>query len=173
MPKRQRIPDSQSSITAQPRTKRRRRKPRRQPAGHDGSETNAEEQNTDRQNLSLQNKVGSSAHPRALPALDENIFTKCFRISNISLEWDKQRTLEALAVTDADHDIDLFPSTNGEYLVGILTLSGSQTYVNGFAPSGHDNSKRLVLGKDYQLTIDRHFYGLTPLNKAADEVVVE
>jgi hypothetical protein len=134
--------------------------------------TEVEEQST-----SFQSTADSSASTPAPPASTERSVQRCFRISDIPLAWDDRRTLNLLAdecSTEhaANHQLTLYPSVNGRFQVGILALTGPQDYVDGFAPD-HDNSKRVVTSGDDQITIDRHFHGLTPLNTVSNQVLAE
>ncbi|TGZ80708.1 hypothetical protein EX30DRAFT_49466 [Ascodesmis nigricans] len=131
---------------------------------------------------SLQRAAYSSACPHSgtttLPASTERSVPVCFRISDIPLEWDCQRTLNFLAENcSTEHattcQLSLYPSTTGRSQVGILELTGPRDYINAFAPLSHDNPKRLVTSRDHQVTIDRHFYGLTPLNTISSEVIAD
>jgi hypothetical protein len=93
----------------------------------------------------------------------------CFRIQGIPRDWkeaDVFRLLDGIT-TDGPH-LALFPAVNSDSQIALLRL-----------PREHDNflqghEMRVLLSDgSIVVTIDRHFYGLTPLNKVENNVRAE
>lgn len=124
-----------------------------------------------RRRLSLGSSDGS--RPRAdaaSPATDNSSRKMTFRLRNIpnGKTDDDVRAFLSAECTDIERAIDiqlsLYPSTNGRHQVGILTLTGPEDFLKLFSADDYGNPQRYVAWDDTDVSIDRHFHGLTPLN---------
>lgn len=102
-----------------------------------------------------------------------------FRLSDIPLEWTRDQvcifmkeSIPRMDCVEVDHLV-LYPSINAKRQVGILTLTGPQEVIEGIAPQDPDRPRRAVKLNDVEIMIDRHFFGLTPLNNAKNTPVIE
>lgn len=178
MPKRQLRPDTESRCLERPESPTPQQNiPEDSPGRVDDRTDNEILRTGEQSGTGCCSAYSPSGRPASLPPIPSSVQVY-FRISDIPLEWDVQRVKKLLAdrcciERATDHQITLYPSVAGGYQIGILALTGPRDYVDTFAPLGDDKSKRLVMDNDNHITIDRHFYGLTPLNTSSDEVVAE
>ncbi|KAF8539839.1 hypothetical protein BDD12DRAFT_805016 [Trichophaea hybrida] len=108
---------------------------------------------------------------------------KCFRITNIPLEWSKDDLLKSLrgiqpSLGNFDGPISLYPSccvTTSQ--TALLNLKTCPEFFQGIGP---DDNKHLeiqgrgqYLDETVVLSVDSHFYDMTPLNKPEGEIVAE
>ncbi|KAI5848046.1 hypothetical protein BZA05DRAFT_118723 [Tricharina praecox] len=112
-----------------------------------------------------------SSEPRSRPM--------CFRISNVPLTWGKEDLVEHLkrvGFVDKGHNrVSLYPACSGDGQVALLNLVEYFEWFRQLSITGSDTLPGC--GSETNLQIDRHFYGLTPLNNpkkniAADVVAV-
>lgn len=103
----------------------------------------------------------------------------CFRLRHIPSDWTKDRVLRALhQECDLPRDLKirltLCPSIiKPSFNDGLLSVEGPADILDGLAPPEPDKDKQLVEYDGVQITIDRHFYGLTPLNNPGSAPVAE
>jgi hypothetical protein len=101
----------------------------------------------------------------------------CFRIRAIPLDWNKGRLLDALktvqpSIEETMCEIALYPSCGGgrRSQTALLVLN---TLTGFFSKIGSNESRYLNLVDEHGgLELDRHFWGLTPLN-APEAAVAE
>lgn len=103
----------------------------------------------------------------------QNTTPKCFRISNVPLDWRKDKLLEALKGIDPllepDPQLSLYPACCGDTQTALLSLRICTTYFQCLK----SNDSNYVTTLDGVLVIDSHFYDLTPLNTLEKEIVAE
>jgi hypothetical protein len=99
-----------------------------------------------------------------------------FRISGVPLTWTEDDVLNALKSVDKSRTLEvqkchvtLYPACCGPFQIGLLNMGSS---LKSFCD---DSSKLELQTQDtvQYLFIDRHFYGLTPLNTPGNDVYVE
>jgi hypothetical protein len=102
--------------------------------------------------------------------------SKCFRISNVPPTWSQADILtylknvdDAFDLSATDHRISLYPACSGRSQVALLNLMECSNYFQQLEPH---RSHPLGNG-DLGLTIDSHFYGLTPLNDPDGNTIAE
>lgn len=89
---------------------------------------------------------------------------KCYRISNIPHDWTDVTVFhnlgERFGIQKAlKHELMLFPALDGQGKVGLLILTGMPAFFGKIQPETKGTE---VVGPG--ITIDTHFYGLTPLH---------
>jgi hypothetical protein len=103
----------------------------------------------------------------------QNTTPKCFRISNVPLDWRKDKLLEALKGIDPllepDPQLSLYPACCGDTQTALLSLRICTIYFQCLK----SNDSNYVTTLDGILVIDSHFYDLTPLNTLEKEIVAE
>lgn len=103
---------------------------------------------------------------------------RCFRILDIPVGWSEDTILTGLKeVLNLDlgeeERLKLFPAINdSNRQVGILALFRTKE-PEGLAPMNPDDPKATIRVGGTYLTIDRLFYGLTPLNSPTETPVLE
>jgi hypothetical protein len=106
--------------------------------------------------------------------------TTCFRITGVPLAWDQEKLEEWLAKTDWDFkghedELSIFPScsASSKSKIALLRLKRNPTCFEGSEQSG--GKQYLLKEKDQKvrLNIDKHFYGLTQLNKPNTPITAE
>jgi hypothetical protein len=123
-------------------------------------------------------QVPSDATPKISPPPSQ---PKCFRVTNIPLEWSKDDLLNSLreiqpSLDHFDGPVSLYPACcDTTSQTALLNL---KTCPEFFQDIGPDNTKHLKiqrqsLDKTVVLSVDSHFYDLTPLNKPEGEIVAE
>lgn len=122
----------------------------------------------------------SSAHScRRIPAPTVSTTDRCFRLSDIPSTWTEDKVLGILEekcnlTRSPSTRLTLLPSIHdSQFQVGLLSIQRLRDFVDSFAPKEHDNYRRHVQCGDVQIIIDRHFYGLTPLNNPGIAPVAE
>ena len=102
----------------------------------------------------------------------------CFRISGIPPHWDIQRLEKALRTIDPEFDpLDAeisgpFPDSSDSTLTALLNLSGCTPYFT-FERSEEKHEVVNESGRKVRLVLDKHFYDLTPLNRAKEPIQIE
>ncbi|RPB06396.1 hypothetical protein P167DRAFT_514553, partial [Morchella conica CCBAS932] len=102
----------------------------------------------------------------------------CFRISGIPVSWNKDDLVRALRLFDPDFKdalkLSLFPACSGRTLTALLRLDPLTCSDYFRRMESRQEQYELIQGDpDIYLVIDRHFLGLTPLNAAGDDVLVD
>jgi len=99
----------------------------------------------------------------------------CLRISNVRPTWSEAELLQAFQSSDDSLDF-----ATGQYRLSLYPAccGSSQTALLNFQCPGHawdleSNKDKLIGRGDSDLVMDRHFYGLTPLNNPGDEIIAE
>ena len=104
----------------------------------------------------------------------------CFRISGIPHSWNSSERLEvALQTIDPDFDPTAaevsgpFPDSYGSSTqTALLNLSKCTSYFT-FEPSQEKHEVISENGRKVHLVLDKHFYDLTPLNRAEEPIKIE
>lgn len=115
---------------------------------------------------------------RTSPAPNTSIISLCFRLLGIPSLWTVEQVLKLLEenlefVRSDDDHLRLYPAADStELLVGLLSIKRPRDYIDTFAPLDHDHPKRTVC-VEKNITVDRFFYGLTPLNTPNGTPVAE
>lgn len=95
---------------------------------------------------------------------------KCFRLLGIPSEWTEQDVYFRLrfnTFATENRQLSLHPAANSpDHQVGLLKLQGE---LEDFPAIATDEDKILYSLNDVVVTLDSHFYGLTPLNNVPDE----
>lgn len=108
-----------------------------------------------------------SSEPRSRPM--------CFRISNVPLTWGKEDLVEHLkrvGFVDKGHNrVSLYPACSGDGQVALLNLVEYFEWFRQLSITGSDTLPGC--GSETNLQIDRHFYGLTPLNNPKKNIAAE
>jgi hypothetical protein len=99
----------------------------------------------------------------------------CFRISNVPPMWNKAELLQAFQSSDDSLDLatsqyrlSFYPACSGPSQTAILNLQ-----YPGRSWNLQSNENKLIRREGKDIVVDRHFYGLTPLNTPEDEIVAE
>jgi hypothetical protein len=99
----------------------------------------------------------------------------CFRISNVPPMWSEGELLQALQSSGDSLDLatrqyrlSLYPACCGSSQTALLNLQ-----CPGYSWDPKSNKDQLIGREDSDLVMDRHFYGLTPLNTPEGEIVAE
>jgi hypothetical protein len=105
----------------------------------------------------------------------------CFRIPAIPLDWGKEELKDKLAKMDPDLNLEnveltIFPvcSHFTKTQTALLRLDRNTAYFEGWKQS--DEKRNTFKEQDkptVRLNIDKHFYGLTPLNKPDEPITAE
>jgi hypothetical protein len=105
----------------------------------------------------------------------------CFRITAIPLDWGKEELKDKLAKMDPDLNLEnveltIFPvcSHFTKTQTALLRLDRNTAYFEGWKQS--DEKRNTFKEQDkptVRLNIDKHFYGLTPLNKPDEPITAE
>ena len=103
----------------------------------------------------------------------------CFRISEIPPFWDSKRLEEALKTIDPDFDpmtaeiSGPFPdSCDSSSQTALLNLNECTSYFT-FKPNQEKHEAVSENGGMFRLVLDKHFYDLTPLNRAKEPIKIE
>jgi hypothetical protein len=99
----------------------------------------------------------------------------CFRISNVPPMWSEAELVRAFQSSDDSLDLatsqyrlSLYPACSGSSQTAILNLQ-----CPGRSWNLQSNEDKLIRREGKDIVMDRHFYGLTPLNTPEDEIVAE
>ena len=115
---------------------------------------------------------GSSSISTAKPELA----SVCFRISNVPPMWNEADLLQAFQISNdsldlatGQHQLSFYPACSGSSQTALLNLQSP-----GCSWNIQSNEDRLIRREsDSDIVMDRHFYGLTPLNNPEGEIVAE
>ncbi|KAA8908223.1 hypothetical protein FN846DRAFT_889579 [Sphaerosporella brunnea] len=126
-------------------------------------------------------KGSSQAQTSPRTGAASNRGPKCFRLTNIPLEWSQDDLLKPLqelepSLSHFDGRISLYPACCGPTTQTVLL--NLQTCYAFFQHIGPDDKTRLsipgkVANEAVVLSVDCNFYGLTPLNNPGDDSVAE
>jgi hypothetical protein len=112
----------------------------------------------------------SSIIPAAKPQL-----AVCFRISNVPPTWNEAELLQAFQTSDDSLDfttgqyrLSFHPACSGSSQTALLNLQ-----CPGCSWNIQSNEDKLIRSGGSDIVMDRHFYGLTPLNTPEGEIVAE
>jgi hypothetical protein len=99
----------------------------------------------------------------------------CFRISNVPPMWNEAELLQAFQISDdpldlatSQYRLSFYPACSGSSQTAILILQ-----CPGRSWGLQSNENKLIRREGKDIVMDRHFYGLTPLNTPEDEIVAE
>jgi hypothetical protein len=113
---------------------------------------------------------GSSSISAAKPHL-----AACFRISNVPPTWNEAELLQAFQSSDDSLDLatgqyrlSFHPACSGSSQTALLNLQ-----CPGCSWNIQSNEDKLIRSGASDIVMDRHFYGLTPLNTPEGEIVTE
>lgn len=126
--------------------------------------------------LHLESTTGGGTGEHASDdSLNSNVRPQYFRISGLPLSWSANDLFDVLhaidpSLTDPDYRPSLFPACCSSTQTTLITLGPCiehlQRYNYVLVPESASRTAAL-------LTIDSHFYNLTPLNVPVGEVVAE
>jgi hypothetical protein len=116
------------------------------------------------------------------PTIDPNSYaianrTKCFRISGVPQDWRKDDLLGALQNIDPDlrnqkPQLSLYPACCGSSQTALLELDTTK-YFQSLGPNESYERVSPPSKTEAVLTIDSHFYDLTPLNTPDKQIIAE
>jgi hypothetical protein len=104
--------------------------------------------------------------------------SKCFRISGIPQDWEEDDLLGALQTIDPDLrsqklQLSLYPACCGSSQTALFELDTAK-YFQSLGPNGSTYKRASSASKtEAVLTIDSHFYDLTPLNAPDKQIIAE
>jgi hypothetical protein len=104
--------------------------------------------------------------------------TKCFRISAIPQDWNEGDLLGALQTIDIglrnqESQLSLYPACCGSSQTALFELDPTK-YFQSLRPNESTYERVFPPSKtDATLTIDSHFYDLTPLNTPGGRIIAE
>jgi hypothetical protein len=123
---------------------------------------------------------GSGTHAAKLHQGSSTLAAKsqpavCFRISNVPPMWNEAELLQAFQSSNDSFDLatsqyrlSLYPACSGSSQTAILILQCPERSWNI-----QSNQNKLIRREGKDIVMDRHFYGLTPLNTPEGEIVAE
>ncbi|KAF8536884.1 hypothetical protein BDD12DRAFT_982516 [Trichophaea hybrida] len=99
----------------------------------------------------------------------------CFRIANIPQHWGELSLLDALqnvepCMKDHTWELSIYPACVGWTQTALLNLPSCSTCFQSMDPN---ETQYLPISDEGSLSLDRHFRGLTPLNKNEGDAVVD
>ena len=118
-----------------------------------------------------------TAQPKSKPVPEKNKLT-CFRISGIPHLWKSERLEEALKTIDPNFDPMVarvsgpFPDCYEPTQTALLNLNECTLYFT-FEPNQEKHEVISENGREIHLVFDKHFYDLTPLNRAEEPIKME
>lgn len=125
-------------------------------------------------------------HPIPTTADDQNPSIRphggqptCFRIIGIPSHWDTNVLKQKLQKIDPDIDpanveLSVFRAcSNLQANIALLRMKRNTTYFEGWKQSDEKGATFREHGRDVRLYIDKHFYGLTPLNNPNEPITAE
>ena len=121
-------------------------------------------------------QLPGAAQPESQPVSKQNQPT-CFRISGIPSDWDRERLKKELQTIDPGFD-NMGAEISGPFpdsceystRTALLDLNECTSYFT-FEPNREKHELIDESGRKVHLVLDKHFYDLTPLNRA--EVPIE
>jgi len=102
----------------------------------------------------------------------------CFRIANIPSTWSQDDLLNSLKKIDSSldsngYELSLFPACQGSSQTALLNFDSCTEYFQRLKPNDFNNLKVPNGAGMVWLTIDCHFYDLTPLNSPGEKTIAE
>ena len=120
----------------------------------------------------------ASTDPNSYTITTPSSRTKCFRISGIPHDWEKDDLLGALQAIDPDlrnqkPQLSLYPACRGPRQTALFELDTTK-YFQSLSPNEPNYARVSPPNKnEVVLTIDSHFYDLTPLNAPDKQIIAE
>jgi hypothetical protein len=120
----------------------------------------------------------SATYPNSYAIATPSSRTKCFRISGIPQDWNEDDLLGALQTIDPDlrnqeSQLSLYPACCGSSQTALFEVDPTK-YFQSLRPNGSTYGRVFSASKtDATLTIDSHFYDLTPLNTPDKRIIAE
>jgi hypothetical protein len=116
--------------------------------------------------------------PASPPETDTSAPTRYFRISDIPSIWNEDHLVQTIKSKDPRFDVEkakisLYPSCNGTGQTALLCLSELSEYFHNLRP---EETRYLTIsseGSTVTVSIDSHFYDLTPLNTPGGPIIAE
>ena len=134
--------------------------------------------NYKRMDIADNNPPTASADPNSCAIATQSFVIKCFRISGIPQDWKEDDLLRALQNIDPDFrnqksQLSLYPACCGSSQTALLELYPTK-YFQSLGPNESTYKRVSPAGKtEAVLTIDSHFYDLTPLNTPDKQIIAE
>jgi hypothetical protein len=104
--------------------------------------------------------------------------TRCFRTSDIPGTWGKEHLVQAIKTKDPAFDeekaqVSLYPSCNGTGQTALLYLSQRSKLFQNLETE--ETTYLSISSEDstVNVTIDSHFYDITPLNSPGSPIIAE
>jgi hypothetical protein len=122
--------------------------------------------------------TAACADPNSYVIATPSSRTKCFRISGIPQDWEEDDLLGALQTVDPElrnqkPQLSLYPACSGSSQTALLELDPTE-YFQSLRPDESIYTSIFPASKtEAVLTIDSHFYGLTPLNTPDKQIIAE
>jgi hypothetical protein len=122
--------------------------------------------------------TAARADPNSYAIATPNSRTKCFRISGIPQDWEEDDLLGALQTIDPElqnqkSQLSLYPACSGSSQTALLELDPTKYFQNLRLNESTYTSIFPGSKTEAVLTIDSHFYGLTPLNTPNKQIIAE
>ena len=134
--------------------------------------------NRKRMNIADNDPPTARTDPNSYAIVTPSSGTKCFRISGIPQDWKADDLLSALQTIDPDFrnqksQLSLYPACCGSSQTALLELDPTR-YFQGLGPNESTYKCVSAASKtEAVLTIDSHFYDLTPLNTPDKQIIAE
>jgi hypothetical protein len=134
--------------------------------------------NHKRTNIANSGSPTARADPNSYVIATSSSRTKCFRISGIPKDWEEDDLLGALQTIDPDlrnqkSQLSLYPACCGSSLTALFELDPTK-YFQSLGPNESTYKRVYPASKtETVLTIDSHFYDLTPLNTPDKQIIAE
>jgi hypothetical protein len=122
--------------------------------------------------------TAACADPNSYAIATRSARTKCFRISGIPQDWKEDDLVGALQTIDPElrnqkSQLSLYPACSGSSQTALLELDPTK-YFQSLGPNESTYTSIFPASKtEAVLTIDSHFYGLTPLNIPDKQILAE
>jgi hypothetical protein len=122
--------------------------------------------------------TAACADPNSYVIATPSSRTKCFRISGIPQDWEEDDLIGALQTIDPElrnqkSQLSLYHACSGSSQTALLELDPTK-YFQSLGPNESTYTSIFPASKtEAVLTIDSHFYGLTPLNTPNKQIIAE
>jgi hypothetical protein len=120
----------------------------------------------------------AATYPNSYAIAAPSSRTKCFRISGIPQDWNQDDLLGALQTIDPglwnqESQLSLYPACCGSSQTALFELDPTK-YFQSLGPNESTYERVFPPSKtNATLTIDSHFYDLTPLNTPDKQIIAE
>jgi hypothetical protein len=134
--------------------------------------------NHKRTNIGPPTTACANPNSYSIAAPSRSFGTKYFRISGIPQDWKEDDLLGALQTIDPDlrnqkSQLSLYPACSDSSQTALLELDPTK-YFQSVGPNESTYERSFPVGKtEAVLSIDSHFYGLTPLNTPDKQIIAE